>query len=188
VEREKREEAILLSLKKLDYLSRSQLQRMHRLGSDRNARKVLQNMEEYISSFRDGEKIYYLNQEGRDRVQCEKVRKKTIQARHYLMRNELFIKFGHPSSWKNEVRFGYEGTAIIIADAIFKKDGIYHVVEVDHTQKMSKNRTKIERYKKIREKGVINLVWITTTEYRRKQLQKLCDGLEAQIFTFKDLK
>jgi hypothetical protein len=188
VEREKREEAILLSLKKLDYLSRSQLQRMHRLGSDRNARKVLQNMEEFISSFRDGEKIYYLNQEGRDRVQCKKVRKKTVQAGHYLMRNELFIKFGYPSSWMNEVKFGYEDIALVIADAIFKKDGIYHIVEVDHMQKMSKNRTKIERYQKIREKGVFKLVWITTTDYRRKQIQKLCDGLEVEAFTIKDFK
>jgi hypothetical protein len=145
-------------------------------------------MSEYLSDFRDGEKIYYLNQEGRERVQCQKARKKTIQARHYLMRNELFIKYGHPSSWKNEVKFGYKDAAICIADAIFKKDGLYHVVEVDHTQKMSKNRSKIEKYLKIREKGLFKLIWITTTDYRRKQLEKLCKGLDAQIFTIKDFK
>lgn len=175
-------------MKRLDYLSRSQIQRIHRLGSDRNARRILNSMKAYLSDFRDGEKIYYLNQEGRERVQCQKPRKKTIQARHYLMRNELFIHFGQPITWKNEVRFGYKDIALVVADAIFKKNSAHHVVEVDHTQKMSKNRIKIEKYRKIKEEGVFKLVWITTTEYRRKQLEKLCEGLDVQIFTINDFK
>ena len=41
VNREQREENILLSLKTLDYLTRSQLQVLHDLGSVRNASRVL---------------------------------------------------------------------------------------------------------------------------------------------------
>lgn len=161
---------------------------MHRLGSDRNARRVLQQMNEYLSTFRDTENIYYLNKNGRERVECTKVRKKSVQVQHYLMRNELYIAYGQRSSWKNEVRFGLKGIAEVIADAIFEKDGIYHAVEVDHTQKMTKNRQKIERYRKLRKEMHFNLIWITTTEYRRKQLKKLCEGLDVQVLTINDLK
>ncbi|MED0666931.1 replication-relaxation family protein [Bacillus badius] len=186
LKREQREENILLSLRKLDYLSRSQLQTLHGLGSDRNARKVLQSMEEYLSSFRDGEKIYYLNKAGRERVQCRKLRKKTTQVRHYIMRNDLYIAFGNPFSWKNEVKFGIEDVAFVIADAVFERDGIYHAVEVDHTQKMSKNRTKIEKYRKLSKVTSFKLIWITTTDYRRKQLLKMCEGLDVTVFTAAD--
>lgn len=175
-------------MSRCDYLSRSQLQRMHRLGSDRNARRVLQDMEEYLSYFRDGEKIYYLNKNGRERVQCSKVRKKSVQVQHYLMRNELFLTLGQPSTWKNEVKFGFKDTAVVIADALFKKDNMYHAVEVDHAQKMIKNRAKIEKYRKIRERVAFKLIWITTTDYRRKQLADLCEGLDVTIYTISDLK
>jgi hypothetical protein len=78
----------------------------------------------------------------------------------------------------------------VIADALFKKEKRYHIVEVDHTQKMSKNRTKVERYRKLIEYGVFDkdpkFIWITTTEYRRKQLTTFLDGLDYQIFTVKD--
>lgn len=174
-------------MKRLDYLSRSQLQRIHRLGSDRNARRVLQEMEEYLSYFRDGEKVYYLNKEGRERVDCKKIKKKLGQVEHYLMRNELYIHLGQPSTWKNEMKFGLKDVAVVIADALFQKDNIYHIVEIDHTQKMSKNRSKVERYRKLAERTHLRLLWVTTTNYRSKQLEKLCEGLDVQIFTITDL-
>lgn len=148
---------------------------------------MLQNMEEYLSSFRDGEKVYYLNQEGRERIDSQKVRKKTIQARHYLMRNEVYITYRQPASWKNEVKFGIKDVATVVADALFKQNDLYHAVEVDHMQKMSKNRTKVERYRKIYERAPFRLIWITTTEYRRRQLKKLCKGLDVEVFTATDL-
>lgn len=147
----------------------------------------MQDLEDYVSSFREGEKIYYLNKEGRERVDCSKVRKKTAQARHWLMRNDLYIAMGQPSTWKNEMRFGIKDVASLVVDATFIKDKIMHVVEVDHKQKMSKNRTKIEKLKKIQEKKYFKLIWVTTTEYRRKQLEKLCDGIDCTVFTTKDL-
>lgn len=186
-----REEAILLSLKKLGYLSRSQIQRIHQLGGDRNARKVLADMKQFLSSFREGETVYYLNKEGRERIGSQTVRKKTLQAKHYLMRNELYIAFGQPETWKNEPKIGTKKTGFIIADAMFTVDGRYYFVEVDCTQKMSVNRRKIEKYKKFKETGLLTnfeLIWLTTTEYRRGQLKKLCHGLDNDVYTITDFK
>jgi hypothetical protein len=182
IQREKREEMILSSLEKLDYLSRSQLQRIHRLKGDRNARKVLQDMKEYVSSFKDGENIYYLNREGRERVGCKKIRKKTLQARHYLMRNELYIALNQPFTWENEMFIENIG---IIADAMYINGGKHTFIEVDHLQKMSKNRLKIQKYRKL---SNFDLIWITTTEHRRKRLEKLCEGISTRAFTIEELR
>jgi Replication-relaxation len=192
IKKEQREENILLSLKKLDYLTRSQLQALHGLGSARNASRVMKQLEEYVSSFRDGENIYYLNAEGRERVNSKKVRKKTVQARHYIMRNSIYIAFGCPVTWKNEVKLEVPGEVKIVCDALFVRDKRYHIVEVDYAQKMNVNKNKIAKYRKLIELGVFEqppaFVWITTTEFRRKQLTKLCEGLDARIFTVKDFQ
>jgi Replication-relaxation len=193
VQKEQREENILLSLKKLDYLTRSQIQALHNLGSVRNAQRVMQELKDYVSSFRDGENVYYLNAAGRERVNATKVRKKTAQARHYIMRNSLYIAYGCPATWKNEIRLGFkeDKKTQVICDAIFQVDKRYHIVEVDHTQKITKNRSKIQKYKRLIELGFFKyppvFIWITTTEYRRKQLTKFLDGLNYHIFTVSDL-
>lgn len=181
---------ILCSLKKLSYLSRSQIQILHKFKSTRTTNKVLKDMEQYLSSFRDGENIYYLNKEGRERVNSTKVLKKTIQARHFIMRNSIYIAYGCPSTWQNEMKLEVKNKVKIISDALFQRDKRYYVVEVDHTQKMVKNRNKIERYRKLIELNVLEkppfFIWITTTNYRKKQIEKLCTGLEYQIFTISD--
>jgi hypothetical protein len=190
--KEQREENILLSLKKLSYLSRSQLQVLHGLGSIRNASRVMHDLSEYVSSFRDGENIYYLNKAGRERVNSKKIMKKSTQARHYIMRNSIYIAYGTPSTWKNEIKLGFKEVknATVICDALFVKDKIYHVVEVDHTQKMTKNKSKVDRYRKLIEYGLFDkppkFIWITTTELRRKQIKELCKGLDVQVFTVND--
>jgi Replication-relaxation len=193
IEREERTDRILSSLKMLDYLTRSQIQVLHGLGSARNASRVMKQLETegLVNSFRDNEKVYYLSREGRERVGCQKRRKKTIQARHYIMRNAIYIAFGSPGTWKNEQRIIVKEAGIkIVADAMFKREGRYVIVEVDHTQKMSVNKKKIEKYRKLVELGVFKqpplFVWITTTEYRRKQLAKVCEGLDVQVFTVRD--
>ncbi|WP_226085629.1 replication-relaxation family protein [Mesobacillus sp. S13] len=179
-----------MSLKRLDYLSRSQIQKLHRLKSDRNAQRVLKNMGDFLNSFKDGENIYYLNEEGRERVGATKVMKKTTQARHYIMRNTLFIGYGCPSTWKNEVKLEVKGKVTVVADAIFKNNNQFYIIEVDHTQKMVKNKGKIERYKKLMELNVFEkqpkFIWITTTELRRKQLQTASEGLDVRVYTVKD--
>lgn len=186
-QRLKKEEAILLSLAKLDYLSRSQLQRMHDLKSDRNATHFLKSMSEFLCYFRDGENIYYLSAAGRERVGCQKVRKRTMQADHFLLRNQVYLAYGRPTSWKNEIKIEANG-ASVIADALFKRNGQYHFVEIDVTQKMSENARKIERYRKLYEVNRFTLIFATTTEYRKKRLLKLCDGLDVEIYTREELK
>lgn len=147
-------------------------------------------MSEYVNCFRDGENIYYLNEEGRERVGSTKVLKKTTQARHYIMRNTLFIAFGCPTTWKNEVKLEIKGQVSVICDALFMMNKQYQLIEVDNTQKMVNNRNKIERYRKLFEVVAFEkrpkLIWITTTELRRKQLEKACEGLEVKVYTMKD--
>jgi len=188
-----REEKILQSLKKLDYLSRSQLQTMHDLKSERNTLRVMKQIDPYVSVFRDGENIYYLNKEGRNRTNANKVRKRTTTVNHYLMRNDLYIYLNCPVTWKNEIRIISKGNEKITAvcDAMFQTDH-YCLVEVDHTQTMKKNRTKIKKYRRLIErnvfKGMPTLYWVTITEHRKKVLEELCEGLNCKVFLHHDLK
>lgn len=188
-EKELKQEAVLLSLKKLDYLNRSQLQRLHNLGSVRSANRFLKSMNQYLSHFRDGENIYYLNKEGRNRIDCQRIRKKTTTARHFLMRNDLYIEVGRPSSWKNEMKLSIPDTDIvIICDALYKKGNRYNFVEVDNTQKMTKNKHKVKEYKKLAKETDFTLIWVTTTEYRKKRLEAISEGLKSKVYLWNDLK
>jgi len=189
IEREKRIDQILLLLRQCDYLTREQLQKMMNLGQTRNAQRVLGDMAEYISYFtEERKKVYYLNSKGRDRVQAEKVRKKTAMVNHYLMRNDLFIAMGRPSTWRNEVKISINNISIIV-DATFPSNKIHHFVEVDYKQSMNQNIAKIKRYKQL---AAIDpkfaLVWVTTTPYRKKKLESLCEGLSGKVFLWDDIK
>jgi hypothetical protein len=191
LEKVKREEAILLSLKKCDYLTREQLQKLHNLGKARNAQRVLSSMSEYVSSFTNEiKKVYYLNKEGRERVQATKVRKKTAMINHYLMRNDYYIAAGRPSTWKNEIKVSIPGTKVsIIADSIFTMNKRDHFVEIDYKQSMSKNSSKIKRYRQLHDFNPdFKLVWITTTPYRKKRIQSLCEGLPVVVYLWDDIK
>lgn len=183
-------------MKKLDYLTRSQIQSIHNLKSDRNAQRVLKQMEKYVNVFRDGENVYYLNAAGRALVDCNKVRKSTGNVQHYIMRNHLYVAFNCPNTWQNEIRIKSEGltkkdNVVCVADALFKKGDAYTIVEVDNTQKMRKNQTKIEKYRTLKQRGSFGMmapsfIWITTTDYRREELLKLSQGLNTQVFTISD--
>lgn len=192
-----REDAILSSLNKLDYLSRSQIQRLHDLGGDRNARRILNNMSGLVSSFRGdtGESIFYLSKAGRERIGCDIVRQKTNQVNHFLMRADAYIHF-KPEDWKNEARVIVKDVVTIIPDAYFRYELKRHFLEIDHLQHMSKNKEKIERYKKLRDTGTFQerlkyfprLIWVTTTENRKKQLTEWCNGLDVVVYLWSDIK
>ncbi|RID88922.1 replication-relaxation family protein [Mesobacillus zeae] len=190
--KKQRHESILLSLKKLGYLSRSQIQRLHRLKSDRNANRVLAGMGEYLSSARLGEKIYYLNAAGREQVGCDHPLKRSGQIEHCVMRNDVYIARGCPTTWQAEVKLMVPGEVSVIADALYSMGGVYHIIEVDNTQKMAANRAKMGRYRTLIALGVFEkppkFIWLTTTEYRRRQLAKLCENLNAYIYTVSDIK
>lgn len=190
IEKEKRVEGILLSLKRLDFLTREQIEKLHPLGKTRNAQRVLSEMNEYISNFtNERKKVYYLNKEGRERVEAKKVRKKTPLINHYLMRNDLFINQGRPSSWRNEMKIEIPDSKVsIIPDAVFIKNKVHHFVEVDYKQSMSKNAAKVKKYQQLYELNPqFVIMWITLTPYRKKKLETMCKGLNVQVYLWDDI-
>jgi hypothetical protein len=111
------------------------------------------------------------------------------------MRNDYWIFVGCPSNWKNEIKVS-DGKVTIIVDAMYKNIQ-HHFVEVDHTKTMKANRIKIGKYIELYNNGLIaeNLghfpavIWLTTTELRRKQLQEACKALPgAKVYTITDIK
>lgn len=189
-----RQEKILLSLKNFDYLTVKQLQHLHDLKSDRNAYRVIKQLEPYLNHFiDDNRKVYYLSKKGREAISSTKIRKKTTTAKHYLMRNDLYIHLGKPKTWSNEVKMKYRSghnEITIVADAYYRSNK-HHIIEIDHMQKMQKNQIKIEKYRRLIEKGVFKgmpeLIWVTTTQYRKQALQELCDGLDCKVYIREDL-
>lgn len=189
-----RDMTILSSLDKLGFASRSQLQKLHTLGSNRNACRVLQKLSPYLNSFRSDENIYYLNKQGRELVGTDKVMTKNMHYHHILMRNDAYILFGCPSYWKPETPIK-TSQFTIVPDVFFCKRQ-YHFLEVDRTQKMTVNYNKIKRYKALHESGVFQrrykhfpkLVWITTTDYRMNKLLEVSGDLPCDVYTVKDLR
>ncbi len=130
--KEQRNESILLSLKRLGFLTRKQLQILHQLYGDRNASRVMGSLDGFVTSFKDTKKVYYLNKEGRERIGSKKILKLSNQFRHYIMRNDIYIVYECPKTWKQEVKMNVKDIVLIIADALFTDNDRYHIVEVDH--------------------------------------------------------
>lgn len=137
--------AILTSLNELGYLGTSQIQRLHDLGGRRNTNRILNDMSGYLSSFQLDEMVYYLSAKGRQEIGSNVVRKRTNLVTHFLLRNEVYIKY-RPSYWRAEFPIKF-GEKTIIPDAIFKLDAQFVFLEVDNTQSMQANKKKIELYK-----------------------------------------
>lgn len=183
-------------MKKLDYLNREQLQLIHRLGKKRNANRILKELSPFLSSYReDYSTIFYLNKDGREYVNSEKIRKKTNFVQHVIMRNSFYIYAGFPTEWKNEMKLS-DGHNTVICDAWFKLNGKYQILEVDLHQNMKENKNKIERYKGLFKNGAVKehfgyfpkIIWLTTTELRKKKLIELCKGLPYAVYTTNDIK
>lgn len=188
-----RDEEILLLLKKFDFLTRDQIATYFKLGKVGNANRVLRNLSDYLMTIREGyQSIYYLSKEGRDYVECEKIRKKGGHVQHIIMRNQFWLFYGCPGDWKNEIKVS-NGKSSIVADAMFSRNGFKCFLEIDNLQSMKENRYKVKRYKELMQSIVLNLgyyptlVWLTTTELRRKQLEKACEGLKVKVYTINDI-
>lgn len=188
-----RQEKILSSLDKLGFASRSQLQKLHDLGGDRNACRVMADLSEYVNHFRDIENIYYLNKKGAERVGAEKVLTKSQNYTHTLMRNDLYINLNMPTQWRNERIIEIPGKLKIIADAHFTVNGIPYLAEIDNTQDMVNNRKKIENYKKLKEVWsdkygkFPTIIWVTKSEVRKTKILKHSQGLNTRVYLHKDL-
>jgi hypothetical protein len=139
--------------------------------------------------------IYFLNKIGREYVNSQKERKKNKFVNHVLMRNDFYIFSGYPHDWKNELKVT-DGKYTVICDSWFKSIGKYHFLEVDSLQKMKNNRTKILQYIGLVKNRAIEehlgyfplLIWITTTELRKRQLKELCKELSCLVYTINDIR
>lgn len=192
-----RDEEILLLLKRCDFMTRDQIQRYFRIGTVRHTNRILRGLSDYLFCVRNSyQSIYYLNKLGRDYVGCDKIRKNGGHVYHTLMRNDLWLFYGCPPDWRNEIKVS-DGNCNVIVDAMFTKSLRYHFLEVDRLQTMVENKAKIKRYKELVSNGKLSesighvptLVWLTTTELRRKQLLEECKTLPiTKVFTIDDIK
>lgn len=193
----KREDLIIQSLAKLDYLTTRQIVALHDLKSERNARRVLQNMADRLHSTKLGENVYWLNAKGRDLALNAKRRTGTGNVWHYIMRNSIYIRCGSPMDWRNEIKITSKGatkkdTVSNVCDALFKRANRWHIVEVDHTTHMHQNKRKMDKYRKLIERGAFGehppaFIWATTSERRRRALLALCDGLKVEVYVHSDI-
>ncbi len=189
--RRRREEKILLRLDELNFATRKQLQILEHLGGDRNAHRILYQMEKdkLLAAVRCEKKIYYLSNRGKERVGSSKGKLKRDKIKHTLLRNDLYIKLNMPTDWKNEVPVNFHDTTII-PDAIYKDNGIFTFVEIDNVQTMKTNYEKIKKYKEL-SRVIFNkyrhhpvLVWYSLSETRKEKLRITCEkyGIKYQIY------
>lgn len=178
-------------------MSRLHIQRLHRLGSTRNAQKVLKQMEDYLHCFREGyDTVYYLSKLGRDMIGSAKQVKRSLQTKHTLMRNDFFFHIGCPSYWRNEQKITAGEKITLVPDATFMKNQRYHFLEIDNTQTMTENRHKIERYKEFHATGLFQQQYryfpllhiVTINRSRMKRFNEMCEGLPAQVYLYDDIK
>lgn len=193
-----RQERILLHLQKFKFMTRDQLRKVFELGTVRNANRVLGEISEYLHRVQNGhQSVYYLSREGRQYVGCEEVVKKSGQVQHCVMRVDMWLLMKRPKDWENEV-LGTDklGKVKVVSDASYSIGGIVHLLEVDHLQHMRENREKIKKYAELIPKYALQkghfpmLVWVTTTELRKRQLEEACKtaGLVCRVYLYRDIK
>jgi len=187
-----RQEKILSVLADLTYATREQLQVINKLGGNRNARRILFEMEKdnLINSVRYDKKIYYLSNKGSDRVGKNNSRLKKSWITHTLMRNDLYIKLGMPNDWKKEVPIKSNDEVLLIPDAMYKVNGEFFFIEIDNTQTMRTNYDKIKKYKELsrmiyqQHRHHLTLVWYSVSEIRKEKLRLSCEenGVKYKIY------
>lgn len=176
----------------MDYLTIGQLRQLHDLKGKRNAEITLRRMEKegYVRSFRaDRQKVFYLSKKGRDEVGGAPVRKKTLAIDHFLLRNDIYLKY-RPPKWKNEPLIKLSGQEIR-PDAIFAmKDGQQFLLEVDITRAMKDNKEKVAAYKKLKQalgQRSPTVLFVTNSEYRRIELKRILSEIGGIVLTGKDI-
>lgn len=184
-----RQELILMTLEKLHFASRQQIQHIHELGSDRNAQRVMKSLQLYTNVIKRREGyVYYLNKKGRDYVGATEKVTKSGQVEHALLRNEIYILYSQPDTWKIEDPIEVNGKTFLIPDVKFKMDGTSYLVEVDRHQTMRNNKLKIDKYAEIK-KHIPLLIWIIENEKRKPKLEEYLNqnGLNYYVVSKKDL-
>ncbi|MFD2702765.1 replication-relaxation family protein [Paenibacillus shunpengii] len=189
--------AILSSFDTYGYLTTSQVQGLHNLGGRRNTTRILNDMSEFLSSFRDGESVYYLNARGRKEIGSEKPQlRRTQHVGHTIMRNDVIIAL-QPEIWRPEYTIKWDNNAIQ-ADALLRTKSAYTFLEVDRTQSMAQNQRKLDMYRALKDTGRWQakngpfplLLFITVSVYRAERLREILSksGMDAQVLTIEDLR
>lgn len=181
-EKIRRHERILSSLSELTYATREQLQIINKLGGDRNARRILLEMERegLIKSVRYDKKIYYISNKGNDYIGKGNSRLNKKEIQHVLMRNDLYIKLGMPSTWKKEAQIIVNDEIVIISDARYQIGDKYYFIEIDYKRSMKANEEKIKKYKEVFDliEQEFNykplLIWYTISDVRKERLARWC--------------
>lgn len=192
-----RHEAILLTLDKLEFVTKGQLQAIHNLGGGKNAYRILKEIKEegYIQCKRMMENIYYLTKEGRELIGSAKEVKWNQNVEHTLMRNDLFVLLGCPDNWKNEPQITMKikeplkiKNVTFRPDARFYQNGVHHFVEIDNVQSMGENKKKLNQYQEFKEffKQQFGhdpkIIFYTKSELRKKRLLEWGEGLNLYIY------
>lgn len=202
MKKRKRIEEILLTIQLLGFVSRSQLQEIHALKSDRNALKVLGSMKEWVhckpSPERFNENVYYLNKEGSEMIGEPEERRWTQSVEHYLMRNDLYIHYKMPESFhvEPEIQLATGLTQKYFRpDAYFVQNNTHYFIEVDRTQKMLENKKKIEQYAELdpylqnKYGAQAKVIFYTSSLIRKDKLTGWCQEhkVKCSVLTIDDL-
>jgi len=184
----RRQEQILSTLADLTYATSGQINEIERLGSDRNIRRILFEMEsdKLIASLRREKKVYYVIYKGSDFIGRNNPRLKQLEIDHALLRNDLYIRLGCPKDWRKEVPININGEKALVADAVFTKGNVIYFVEVDNRTSMQTNNSKIKKYAKVF-RGLnrpATLVWYTLIKSRKDKLRDNCEraGVSCRIY------
>ena len=114
---------------------------------------------------------------------------------HALMRNDFYIMMGMPAGWQIEKKFiineGREDEETIIFDALYKRGGEFHLVEIDNAQPIKNNFEKMKKFSKISKLVFENhrhtptYMYYTKTEYRKAKLEEFMrrKGIKGEVYT-----
>lgn len=167
------------------------LRGIHDLKSYRNACYALKKIEPFThQTFFNKEKVFYLNKQGLSLIDSDKGQCKKSNLEHTLLRNEAYIYLNCPVDWKCEVVLEYEvetpnnfgivikGMNIVtknkmVADAIYKRNGYTHIIEIDNIRDMKDNHKKIKSYVDcFKSLDTPRLEIFTTTIDRKRKFEK----------------
>lgn len=181
---------------------------IHDLKGYRNACRVVQNLGPYVhQSYYDKEKIIYLNKDGREVIASTKEESKRGNVEHTLFRNDVYIHFDCPINWQAEYTLEasvmpqrMDGIMVlglsvaekkkVVADAVFKRNGYFNIIEIDNERKMVDNKRKIQIYREILpafKEEVPCLYFFTKTEHRKRKLLEWMKGMRGDVKTYAEI-
>ncbi|MFS0780118.1 hypothetical protein [Bacillus sp. 1P06AnD] len=151
--------------------------------------------------------MYYLNKAGRSLIGSDKEIKRASNIEHSLLRNDAYLYLNCPLDWQSEAVLEYvveqprtagiivKGMAVatknkMVADAVYKRNGYTHIVEIDNVRDMIDNKKKLQSYKDcFRYLDTPRLEIFTTTQDRKKKFEKwlLEYKLRGEVLLYSDI-